>query len=1252
MTFPDQAHVDRLIEALWRYPMGHAAVLVGAGFSRYARPAHPAAPPMPDWKQIAASLCNRLYPLGNDGRRANALAEAAGTSGFLRLAQEFEEAFGRNALHRLVRELVPDGQYEPSDCHHRLLTLPWSDVFTTNWDTLLERATREIHGRNYRVVRIIAEIPGGSAPRVVKLHGSFPAHLPFIFTEEDYRTYPARFAPFLNMVQQSMLENVFCLVGFSGDDPNFLHWSGWVRDNLGDSAPTIYLVGWLDVSPHRRRMLENRNVVPIDIARHLAAPHWPEHLRHRYATEWFLYALERGRPYDITRWPNPPDVTRNPPPPKHLLPVPETELRTPRSAPRPPQDSTGNALASIRDVLAVWQRNREVYPGWLVYPDPKRYLFNKETEQWFHIFTTAVPEMPTIERLDAVRELSWRLERALAIFPVPLEKLALDTLRSIDCTARLIDGSVPPPQTDWGAIRASWREVALALLTAARFRFDGPAFSERLTMLEPFEGDHPDVSHRITHERCLRALYDGDLADLENRLREWRVAGADPAWMMRKAALLAELDRADEVVPLLNDAIADTRRNHPGPPNLANPSREGWALKLALAFGRTFPHTRPLPELRAPDAFPRWRELGVQDCDVLEDYRLLKNMVCGEGWGAENSFDRGQPFDLGTRRGYSITYSQRPAERRQAAWQAIRLVEVAGLPPVAAHIVVASDILKAAAEELRVETPHLAFRLALRLASSEADRLINMVLSRPAAARLTPTEVTDLVAVTRRTIDYAQPRVGCPPVERSVFWITRLRVAIEGLSRLVIRLPIAEVEAVLRQSMRLYRSPNLARDFLLSDAIIHLLHRSIEALPNDQLMELALDLLELPIAGVDGYEGSDGKHPEPLEGLSADLPSPERNNQTEGRWSNAVALIIRGLTAANTDSRRRAALRLVFVNNWGLLTGAERPATAEALWTPMYTQPHRLPADTGLLDWVFLTLPEPQAGIAEARFRQQHLAPQVANSEEALKQVGHAIAASQSRTTAFVLTPEDKGVLTTLIEQWSRRQVHRDRDPFHRPEELTGLSFLLPELDLPQNVADAVLAKVKAMNETNTPAFVLFAGLAKSLPDQIDKLAMEMRLGLVSDKQSFAESAFRGLRLWLKVKVARSGLEVPEPPEDLVREIGLAIAGRRKGALFEAMQTARWIFVEGPEKWRQAIADSSAQGLDYLLEELRYERTVEDTERDVPLERWACAHLALAMVNSGAGQYASVTRWAEATSTDPLPEVRHAKLPGRRRTLQ
>ena len=57
----------------------------------------------------------------------------------LKLADEYEAALGRHALDSLIRDQVRDNQWQPGDLHERLLGLPWTDVLTTNWDTLLER---------------------------------------------------------------------------------------------------------------------------------------------------------------------------------------------------------------------------------------------------------------------------------------------------------------------------------------------------------------------------------------------------------------------------------------------------------------------------------------------------------------------------------------------------------------------------------------------------------------------------------------------------------------------------------------------------------------------------------------------------------------------------------------------------------------------------------------------------------------------------------------------------------------------------------------------------------------------------------------------------------------------------------------------------------------------------------------------------------------------------------------------------------
>lgn len=93
------------------------------------------------------------------------------------------------------------------------------------------------------------------------------------------------------------MENTLVLLGFSGDDPNFLYWSGWVRDRLGAKAPLIYLVGALDLSSSKRKMLEGRGVQPIDLARLDLFPTWPDTLRDQNAIQWFLERLRAAEPY-------------------------------------------------------------------------------------------------------------------------------------------------------------------------------------------------------------------------------------------------------------------------------------------------------------------------------------------------------------------------------------------------------------------------------------------------------------------------------------------------------------------------------------------------------------------------------------------------------------------------------------------------------------------------------------------------------------------------------------------------------------------------------------------------------------------------------------------------------------------------------------------------------------------------------------------------------------------------------------------
>lgn len=270
-----------LKEIAERLSSGHAAVMVGAGFSRNAEPKGGTGPSFPDWSELGDRFYEKLHDKkpDSDSRYLNVL----------KLADEVEATFGRPVLNQILRDAIPNDDYEPSQLHIDLLDLPWSDVFTTNYDTLLERACRSVTSQRYDVVVNKEDLVYSEKPRIVKLHGSFPSEQPFIITEDDYRRYPDDFSPFVNTVRQSLLENTLCLIGFSGDDPNFLQWIGWIHDNLGrENSPQIYLVGLLGLSDSQKKLLERRNIVSVDLSEYQDVEE-----DHYKALEFFLNYLKK-----------------------------------------------------------------------------------------------------------------------------------------------------------------------------------------------------------------------------------------------------------------------------------------------------------------------------------------------------------------------------------------------------------------------------------------------------------------------------------------------------------------------------------------------------------------------------------------------------------------------------------------------------------------------------------------------------------------------------------------------------------------------------------------------------------------------------------------------------------------------------------------------------------------------------------------------------------------------------------------------
>ena len=1212
--------------------------MVGSGFSRGARNIRLGAADPPTWHELGKEMSKRLFPTDDKKDRAESASDT-----LLRLAQEYETAFGRANLHRFLQQQVRDDDLRPGGKHTRLLKLPWRDVFTTNWDTLLERARMSAKERGYSVVRNKDEIPLASPPRIVKLHGSFPAHFPLIFTEEDYRTYPTAFAPFVNTVQQAMMETVFCLIGFSGDDPNFLHWSGWVRDNLGTSAPKIYLAGYLGLSPHRRRMLEDRNVVPIDLAGHPKAGEWPKHLWHNYATEWILHTLERGRPYDVAEWPSPRSWQFLPISNCLIKPVVEITSDEPKCEPNVPQSDPEDLLGFVGTTIEVWSHNRSLYPGWLVVPAREHHQLHRVTGEWEPLILKTLPDLTPLQKLNATRELVWRREVLLDPISPELESAAEETLELIDCQNRTID-SVADLGADWGDIREAWRAVALALVTVARHHFDRDLFNQRIEALSPFLNDNPDVAHRIHHEHCLWATYSMDFEALEGLLRGWQTENCDPVWMMRKAALLAEACRHDEAAELIEHALVTVRGIPADERSVAGPSREGWALWSVAR-----------PE-NWQALLARWDELTPRKCNAFMEKHHIANAIKGD------KANRDAPsFDLRRRRrtlrfpSYAYKYNRWVAARR-----AIRLSEVAGLPPFTEHMNVAADILGVAADELSTSEPEMAARLVLRTSTSDMDKVLQRILSRTRVAMMPADLVRELTEICKDMIKYALPRT----VGTSVY--DRMPVVMEALSRLVLRLEPEMVEVIFDRALEYYRNEHIARDHQLAHPLRGMLERSWEALPEDRRVSRILDLLSAPIVGMEGFEYPLFNHPDPGDLLllpTIQTPPPTRTDDNEGRWQEIVSLLVRGLGAGG-QARKRASRRLESVVFWKRLTEDESSRVAQALWSKKYTDPDDLPGGTLFLDWVFLLFPEPGPALAERRFRQKWLAASSVPRENApslddiLCQVGFAISGLKDHQQPLELSADECSYLTEVVKKWSDTPVPPTYPPpFQGPQEHTrraiyGLSSILTKITIPEDEAEAIgeklFKKLQKLNESDLPGLELIPGLTKAIPHRLDELMSAMKMGLVSDKAELAESALQGLCHWLGIS-GEEASRVEPPSDDLVREIGVIIATRRKVPLAEALAVAKWVFDYGSDAHRESIAEFALYGLNYLAEELRYD-SAHDQDSDIDIDtvpklRWHCAQLISLMEKHGYQDDPAVERWLKIIEDDPLPEVRYARSP-------
>ena len=752
-------------------------------------------------------------------------------------------------------------------------------------------------------------------------------------------------------------------------------------------------------------------------------------------------------------------------------------------------------------------------------------------------------------------------------------------------------------------------------------------FDRWMGEISHFVDDDADVKHFICYENCLWTAAQLDYEQLHMRLADWRPRGTDPVWTMRKAALLFEAGLPEDGERHVREALASIRENTVDPRSLANPSREGWALWSALQQEEVFE--------RSAGTFGRWEELSIVKCNAFVEKLNYVQAITRRSDSRDSP-----PFDLGVVRSQGITFSNVEYYRYLSARRGVRLTELAGLPPSQNGIAVASDILEHAAEELVRHEPELAVRLILRVSRYDQDKRVNRILTRSLIAS-TPQEVIEgLSQNTLNVIRFALPRIAVAGQRGDViFWIEKCRVAMEALSRFVLRLEATSVEAIFSEALGWYGNVSIAKDPWFIEPVRHILARCCEALPRSRMTDCFFDLMLAPVAGMNGFHAFNALYPEPAYLLPQNTVLPARNGETEAMWRDLVSLIVRGLHVGG-EARKRASLRLWRIAPGNVLTEAEEREVAGALWQDGISDPDDLPSDTDLMDWPFLLLPEPSTGLAERTFRRKWLeclssmkneseaseAFSAGDMNNALWQIGMALQGLRRNGRALTLSDAERSGIAFLVRRWSDtslptelrmlhgRGVPVTEETLNLEQAIMGLKYVLVEIDDCNAIEEGLFRKAQELQNHGVQARSLTAGLAKSGAKRFSEIVQWMRTGVASDEKHIASDAIKGLSFWLQASSERQN-DIRRPTVDLVREIGVIVATRREPALAAALECGKAVLTYGTEEQKREVKDLLFEGLIYLEKALSYDRRSDahdrecDAEMDIPLLRWGCVEL-------------------------------------------
>lgn len=910
-------YLKEIADRLWTK---HASIMVGAGFSMNARKVNENCKHFPSWNHLGDCFFEKLYgkhPSDKDKSYLNVL----------KLADEVESTHGRSVLEKLLKDEISDKDFQPSELHEKLLLLPWVDVFTTNYDTLLERTAERILEYRYETVINKQDLVWSTKPRIIKLHGSFPSERPFIITEEDYRTYPKKFAPFVNTVQQSLLENTLCLIGFSGNDPNFLNWIGWIRDNLGkENSPKIFLIGILSLTAGQRKLFEERNIIPIDLSCFDKSNHYN-------ALSRFIEILsEFGKTEDNLDWPSS-NI-------RFHINLKESESLDPQ----------------FEKVIKHWTKDREVYPNWLIAPKDSREVLQMFTEDAYpFVYHLGKLEKPFLDILF-LYELNWRFEKYLQ----PIFNNWINIYESVikkynpfpDESESSDSPSFDQENTNCSEIKDKWIELQLSILRFYReesLNDEWEALNKKIKKIKNYLSTQNLA--RYHYEKCLFYLFSLDITKVEKELNIWKSDFTIPYWEVKRASIIAELGdigKAENILDLSLKEIRSRLNLSPISNDYSLVSQEAYTLQILRDVRRSSIFAFEQPKEDKEKYTEKWNQLIQYKCDPWGELDSFQTYLASSSENDYKAVEKNYEFGIGRT---TTTWKTGNNKYISKSYQCLRYREEVGLPYKLPRVTYYSEGLKNAISCISAYSPNWGFVTFIRVGDT---KYIDNIWGRKALALMDWNTIDELanryLLIVKKAIKDSKSKYSS---------ITQLlkKIIPHILLRLCVKCSYSTKLDILYFLKDVYITNPNHHTF---DGFDKLVANLMKSFSHEEQINLVSNLIDFPLV-------DDESVPDPISFIKTTKRKIEKDKIKISPLS--INYLIDELANSKNSSHRRHIIisRLVFLWRNNALTQEQTNKFASNLWE--MRDKDGFPANLRYFHFAFLSFPYPKDVIPEELLR-------------------------------------------------------------------------------------------------------------------------------------------------------------------------------------------------------------------------------------------------------------------------------------------